>query len=43
MQHVAKRLKVYYDDWIRRKHRGWINALSGDGTRSAAVRDVSPR
>ena len=43
MQHVAKRLKVYYDDWIRRKPRGWINALGADGTRSGAVSDVSPR
>ncbi len=42
-ENIAKRLKVYYDDWIRRESRGWINALSVDGTRLGAVSDVSPR
>ncbi len=43
MQHIAKRLKFYYGDWIRKKLPGWINALSVDGTRLGAVSDVSSR
>ncbi len=43
MECVAERLRVYYDDWIKGKRRGWINALSAEGTRLGAVKDVSFR
>ena len=40
MQHIARRLKDYYYDWLERKPQGWIK-LSPEGTRLGAVRNVS--
>ena len=43
MEHIERKLKEYYDDWLRRRPRGWINALSPQGTRLKAISDVSPK